>query len=67
MYELVQNADGKIIDGRRTNTPKVYLYRDLPELIRKYKVYEQNIFGIEAQVWNREMLLKYWLKIKGEI
>jgi hypothetical protein len=65
MYELVQDADGKIIDGRRTNTPKVYMYRDLPELIQKYRVYEQNIFSIEAQVWNRETLHQYWLKING--
>jgi len=67
MYKLVQSADGKIIDGRRTNTPKVYMYRDLPDLVRKYRVYEQNIFSIEAQVWNREMLHKYCFKIKGEI
>jgi hypothetical protein len=67
MYELVADVDGKIIDGRRTNTPKVYLYRDLPELIQKYRVYEQNIFSIEAQVWNREMLHRYWLKNEGEL
>ena len=67
MYELVEDADGKIIDGRRTNTPKVYMYRDLAELIQKYRVYQQNIFSIEAQIWNREMLHKYWLKTKGEI
>ena len=66
MYELVEDANGKIIDGRRTNTPRVYIYRDLPELIRKYRVYEQNRFSIEAQVWNREMLHKYWLRLKGE-
>jgi len=65
MYELVQDADGKIIDGKRTNTPEVYLYRDLPELYKKYRVDEQNVFSIEAQVWNREMLHQYWLKIKG--
>jgi hypothetical protein len=67
MYELIEDADGKIIGGRRTNTPKVYMYRDLPELIQKYRVHEQNKFSIEAQVWNREMLHKYWLKIKGAI
>jgi hypothetical protein len=65
MYELVQDADGKIIDGRRTNTPKVYLYRDLPELIKKYRIFEQSVFSIEAQVWQREMLHQYWLKVKG--
>jgi hypothetical protein len=66
MYELVRDADGKIVDGRRTNTPRVYMYRNLPDLVQEYGVYEQNIFSIEAQVWNREMLHKYWLKIKGE-
>jgi hypothetical protein len=66
MYELLADADGKIIDGKRTNTPKVFLYQDLPELIQKYRVYEQNMFSIEAQVWNREMLHRYWLKTKGE-
>ena len=66
MYELVMDEDGRIINGRRTNTPKVYLYGDLPWLIEKYKVYEQHIFAIEAQVWNREMMRKYRLKIKGD-
>ncbi len=65
MYVLVQDADGKIIDGRRTNTPEVYMYHDLPELVQKYRVYEQSTFGIEVQVWNREMLHQYWLKKKG--
>ena len=50
MYEIVQDADGKIIDGRRTNTPKVYMYRDLPEVFQKYRINEQNTFCIEAQV-----------------
>jgi hypothetical protein len=66
MYELVQDANGKIIDGKRTNTPQVYVYRDLPGVVQKYKVYDDYKFNIEAQVWNREMLHKYWLKIKGE-
>ena len=67
MYEILLDADGKEIGGGRTNTPKVYLYRDLPQVIQKYRIYENYRFNIEAQVWNREMLHKYWLKIKGEI
>lgn len=63
MYEFVQDADGNIITGRRTNTPKVYMYEDLPTVIRKFRVYDDYRFNIEAQVWDREMLLQYWEKI----
>ncbi|MFC1949734.1 hypothetical protein ACFLW0_06145 [Chloroflexota bacterium] len=67
MYELTEDADGNIIGGRRTNTPEVYLYRDLPAVIQKYGIYEDYKFNIEAQVWNREMLHRHWIKnIKGE-
>ena len=62
MYVLVQDANGKIIDGKRTNTPEMYLYRDLPEVYQKYRINEQDKFCVEAQVWDREMLYKYWLK-----
>ena len=68
MYEFVEDADGKITSGRRTNTPRVYTYKDLPAIIQKYRIYENYRFNIEAQVWNREMLHRYWLKInKGAI
>jgi hypothetical protein len=67
MYEFVFDEKGNVINGKRTNTPEVYLYRDLPELIQKYRISDNYRSGIEAQVWNREMLHQYWIKIKGEI
>lgn len=67
MYEFVLDEKGNVIDGRRTNTPEVYLYEDIPHIITKYNIYENYRSGIEAQVWNREMLHAYWLKTKGEI
>ena len=67
MYEFVEDADGNVITGRRTNTPQVYMYEDLTSVIDKYRIYEDYRFNIEAQVWNREMLHQYWIKIsKGE-
>ena len=66
MYEFVQDANGNVITGRRTNTPRVYMYEDLPLVIHKYRVYDDYRFNIEAQVWNREMLQKYWHKDKGK-
>lgn len=33
---------------------------NIPKFLTRY--YQKG----EAQVWNREMLHKYWLKIKGE-
>ena len=65
MYEILLDSDGNEIGGGRTNMPKVYMYGDLPLVIQKYRIYENYRFNIEAQVWNREMLHKYWLKIKG--
>jgi hypothetical protein len=65
MYEILLDSDGNEIGGGRTNMPKVYMYGDLPPVIQKYRIYENYRFNIEAQVWNREMLHKYWLKIKG--
>jgi len=62
MYEFVQDAAGNVITGRRTNTPRVYMYEDLASVIRKYGIYDDYRFNIEAQVWNREMLHEYWLK-----
>jgi len=66
MYEFTVDAEGNIISGGRTNTPRVYRYEDLSSVIQKYRVYDDYRFNIEAQVWNRELLHKYWLKIKGE-
>ena len=67
MYEILLDVDGNVIGGGRTNTPKVYLYQDLPRMIQEYRIFENDRFNVEAQVWNREMLRKYWLKTKGVI
>ena len=66
MYEHAVDENGKMVRAGRTNTPRVYLYEDLPPVARKFRVYEDYRFNIEAQVWNREMLRQYWLKIKGD-
>ena len=65
MYEHIVDADGNLIGGRRTNKPRVYTYEELPSVIKKYRVYDDYRFNIEAQVWNREMLHEYWIKVKG--
>ena len=62
MYEHIVDADGNLLSGRRTDTPRVYTYEELPPVIQKYRVYENYRFNIEAQVWNREMLDKFWIK-----
>ena len=68
MYELVEDNKNKELSGRRTNTPRVYMYEHLPSIVNKYQVFEHRHFNIEVQVWNREMLHEYWLKVnKGEI
>jgi len=68
MYKFVEDADGNVTGGRRTNTPAIYTYQDLPSVVRKYKIYENYRYNIEAQVWNREMLHEFWMKeIKGAI
>jgi hypothetical protein len=56
MYSFVTDNNGNIIGGERTNTPNVYLYSELEEVILKYKT---DLHYIEAQVWNREMLFDY--------
>jgi hypothetical protein len=63
MYELVYDENGNPMTGRRTNTPRVYTYEELPAVIKKYHVYENYRYNIEAQVWDRKILRKYWLKI----
>ena len=60
MYEHVVDDDGNLVSAGRTNTPRVYLYEDLPPVVRKYRMYDNYRFNIEAQVWNREMLDRYW-------
>jgi hypothetical protein len=57
MYELTVDQHGTVIDGGRTNTPQVYLYHELDEVIDKYRVYTPPYkFYIEVQVWDREPL-----------
>jgi hypothetical protein len=53
MYKFVVDDVGNIVGGERTNTPSVYLYHELDEVIKKFQTSEHYI---EAQVWNREML-----------
>lgn len=64
MYEFVVDDAGNLVSAGRTNTPCVYRYEDLPPVERKYRMYDNYRFNIEAQVWNREMLYQYWLKFK---
>jgi len=64
MYQHVVDDDGNLVSAGRTNTPRVYLYEDLPPVVRKYRMYDNYRFNIEAQVWNREMLHRYWQKLK---
>ncbi|MDF2821307.1 MAG: hypothetical protein K0R15_1748 [Clostridiales bacterium] len=56
MYRFVTDSNGNIVGGERTNTPIVYLYSELEEVISRYKT---DLHYIEAQVWNREMLFDY--------
>lgn len=59
MYELEYDKEGHIIGGKRTNTPKVYLFNELEELIIQKKVFNFE-FYIEAQVWDKDKLQKIW-------
>ena len=60
MYELVYDENNAIVDGIRTNTPKVYRYRDLESLIMNRHVYSPYSHYIEVQVWDRMGLKKIW-------
>ncbi len=56
MYRFILDDNGNIVDGERTDTPNVYLYNELEEVITKFKT---DSHYIEAQVWNRKMLYDY--------
>ena len=56
MYRFVLDEHGAIVGGERTNTPDVYLYNELEDVIGKYATDEHYI---EAQVWNRSMLQRF--------
>jgi hypothetical protein len=63
MYRFDVDINGKLIGGGRTNTPEVFLYNELEEGLRKYKIsgkIRMEEHYIEAQVWNREMLYKFY-------
>lgn len=62
MYELEYDEFGSIICGKRTNTPKVYTFDEILELVRRYNVYSEYLHYIEAQVWDRELLREIWIK-----
>ena len=59
MYQIILDANGNFINGGRTNTPTVYLYNEIEDVMKTYRDYLSDHY-IEAQVWNREMLLKYY-------
>jgi hypothetical protein len=59
MYELVYDEDGRVIDGIRTNTPTVYLYEEIHELIGRANLFDDSYY-IEAQIWDRERLHEIW-------
>ena len=58
MYELDYDESGNIIGGKRTNTPRVYTFDEIPAMVEKYNVYGDYVHYIEAQVWDRELLRK---------
>ena len=58
MYQIVLDDDDNLVAGGRTNTPVVYMYREIEAVMRKYEGYLDTHY-IEAQVWNREMLKNF--------
>ncbi len=56
MYRFVLDDKGAIVGGERTNTPDVYLYGELEQVLRRYRTQDHYI---EAQVWNRQMLYDF--------
>ena len=59
MYKIILDDNGNIIDGGRTNTPMVYLYHEIKDMMQKYERYLDEHY-IEAQVWNRDMLKQFY-------
>ena len=67
MYEMVVDGNGDFTGaGKRTNTPKVYMYHELDEvagLVSRYNAVQGKKVPaacIEAQVWDRKMLEKWY-------
>jgi hypothetical protein len=67
MYELEYDSSGNVVDGRRTNTPKVYIYAEIPELIKHYNIYTNYSHYIEVQVWDKKLLREIWEKSKHKV
>ena len=59
MYKLTLDENGNILDDDRTNTPIVYMYDEIEAVMRKYERF-LDVYYVEAQVWNREMLYRYY-------
>jgi hypothetical protein len=59
MYQIILDDNGNIIDGGRTNNPTVYLYCEIYDMMQKYESYLDEHY-IEAQVWNRDMLNRFY-------
>jgi len=58
MYQIVLDDNGNLTAGGRTNRPTVYMYDEMDAVIQKYDAYLHAHY-IEAQVWNRDMLIKF--------
>jgi len=59
MYKFIYDDNGDKISSEMTETPNVYLYNELVQVVKRYRVYDVYEHYIEAQVWNREMLAKF--------
>jgi len=61
MYDFILDKNNRIIGGKRTNKPKVYLYNELEIVLKKYKDGNEKMEDhyIEAQIWNRKQLYEY--------
>ncbi len=65
MYELEHDEFGRIICGKRTNTPEVYTFDEIPELVQRYNIYGEYSHYVEAQVWDRKILREIWVNEKN--
>lgn len=60
MYELEYDESGSILGGRRTNTPRVYTFEEVPAMVAHHRIYEHGLHYIEAQVWDPDRLQAFW-------
>ncbi len=61
MYQIILDENGQIVEDGRTNTPRVYLFQEIKDVLIEYQNFLHDHY-IEAQVWNREMLYAYYNK-----